>query len=288
VQGPLTDIFASVAPVQLADPAAFESALAELLARARAAWPQLSLSQDGFVRWIAARAKPDVDSLRALFAEDLYLAFGCAQHDGAALAALESAIQAAATAELRRMDDSGDLVSEALQQLRERLLAGPDARIHQYQGNGPFSGWLRIAAVRIAFNLRRRANVEVHAKRVLGAKLVEAPDPELEIIKQRYGEAVQYALQRALANLDVEHRQLMRLHYVDRVGLDKIAVMRRASKSTVWRWLAEARQSVLEQAKRILSADFGVRGDTLDSLLGLVVSRVNMSLSALVSQSEDG
>ena len=44
------------------------------------------------------------------------------------------------------------------QRLRERLFVGSDgepARLASYSGRGPLGTWVRIAAIRLALNLRR-------------------------------------------------------------------------------------------------------------------------------------
>jgi RNA polymerase sigma-70 factor (ECF subfamily) len=280
----LCEIFRSAAPDPPAASAELEAALVRLVARAHTAWPELGLPTEGLLGWIAARAEPDEPALAALFVEDLYLAYACAQQHRVALQKFDSEFLSSIDGEVQAIFGSVELLGEVKQQLRERLLTGAAARIQQYRGNGPLKGWVRAAAIRLALNLRHRSDIEANAKRVLGEQMLPTADPELDILKRSYGDAVEGALERALATLDAKQRHLLRLHYIDGVALEKIGVMHRASKTTVWRWLDQSRHQLLAETKRLLHDSLGVSAETLESLLDLVLSSLDISLIRLLGR----
>jgi RNA polymerase sigma-70 factor (ECF subfamily) len=277
---PLSALFAQLQP-SADSSAALEARLAAAVASGRAAWPGVALAAEGFVRWLAERAVDgDLDSLRT---DELYLACACSYGDVKAIEAFERRFLTGLERELRRFADSSEFVNEVLQQLRERLLTGPNARIRQFKGNGSLEGWVRTAAVRLATNSLRDSQVDRRALRGVARQVPTPDDPELEHIKLRYGAAVETALGRALETLAAERRYLLRLHYVDGLALDKIGALHRANKSTISRWLAASRQELLKETKRILASELGLAVDALDSLIGVVASRLDLSLSRLMA-----
>jgi hypothetical protein len=54
------------------------------------------------------------------------------------------------------------------------------------------------------------------------------------------------------------------------------------SQPTVSRWLAAAREKLLDDIKRALGARLGTSSAELASLAGMVASRLDLSLSALL------
>jgi RNA polymerase sigma-70 factor (ECF subfamily) len=240
----------------------------------------VKIAHDAFVRWLAERAPPE--NLRELPIDDLYLACACAEQDPAALASFDTQFIAPAGRAARRAGDPDDLVAEIQQRLRERLLAGPDARIRQYRGDGPLAGWVATAALRMAMNLRRNRATGQRAHQQAAREIPPPSDPEIDILRRQYGEKVESALEDALRSLDAEQRYLLRLHYVDGIPLHKIGTLRRADKSTVSRWLSRARAELLKETRRTLTAELGVGYATLDSLLGHLASNLDISISRIL------
>lgn len=133
-----------------------EGRLAELLATARAAWPDLPLPAATFLRHLAERfpeGSSPVISLQTLHAADFYLACACAHGIPAAHAVLDAQFLPKVDEAVARVGGSGGDAVEVRQRLRERLLTpeeGKAPRIAEYQGTGPLAAWLSAAAVRTA------------------------------------------------------------------------------------------------------------------------------------------
>ena len=83
---------------------------------------------------------------------------------------------------------------------------------------------------------------------------------------------------RALPSRD---RALIRLHYVDGVGLERIGTIYGVHKATVSRWLAAAREQLLYAAIGAVQAEAGGDTDEVASLCAFLRSNLELSMSAL-------
>ncbi len=107
-------------------------------------------------------------------------------------------------------------------------------------------------------------------------------DPELALIKRRYGAAFQDALRDAFASLAEEERNVLRLHFLDGLNLDAIARALRMSRATAGRRMISGRARVLEETLRLLGERLPASPAELQSLLEIVRSKLDLSLGALV------
>jgi RNA polymerase sigma-70 factor (ECF subfamily) len=264
---------------------ALEPLLEEVLAAARAAWPQLGLAEARFLRHLAERLPvdaPPAESLRAVHAADLYLACACAEGLPAAHAALEARFLSRVGPAVARVERSAEALEEVRQRLREKLLTGEGGRgpkVADYQGQGPLVAWLRAAAVRLALNARRSARRRERAEEeVLAEGAAPGGDLEVDYLLRRHREDFQAALAEALAALPVRERTVLRLHGVEGLSLERIGAMYQTHKSTVSRWVARAREEVLTGARGRLAERLRLSPTELHSLLRAVRSHLDLSL----------
>jgi RNA polymerase sigma-70 factor (ECF subfamily) len=263
-----------------------EGALAALCARGRAAHPDASISDETFVAHLG-RCGAAVDGPpETIFVEDLYASCACLQGDGAAIAKLRASSRIVLAGYLRRIDASTSFVDEIEQRLWDVILVGTLAappRLAGYSGQGPLAGWLGIAAQRLALMLRRHEDAEERAGKGAAAEAqLVSGDPELAFIKAQYREQFQRALSAALLVLDDRQRMIYRLHLVDGLSVDRIAKMYGVSQSTVSRWLAGARKSVIDEARRILAEELKLSGRDFESIARVMVSQLDLSLSQII------
>jgi RNA polymerase sigma-70 factor (ECF subfamily) len=109
-------------------------------------------------------------------------------------------------------------------------------------------------------------------------RLYPSPDPELDLIKLHDQTALREVLQAALQGLAAPERNLLKLHYVESISLEKLAVMEGMSRATVARKLAAARATVLTHVRAGLRQRLGLSARELESLLRFVRSRLELSL----------
>jgi RNA polymerase sigma-70 factor (ECF subfamily) len=272
---PLSCVFHAHHPQESANDA-LENALERLVAEAEEAWRAFRLAREDFVRHVAERVEGRA-ALEGLRAGDLYLACGCALGVADARRAFVERFGPLLDETARRSGsrDSGDVK----QALFEKLLIGPSPAILRYSGRGPLSAYLRVAATREAVRMERRARGPASDPLV---DRVDDADPEAMALKERYGPVVKEALQDALAKLTARQRRLLRHHYLDGLGARQIGVLMATHNSTVVRQLAQTREELLSHAHRYLERALKLRKNELPSLVRLVESQVELSLSRLL------
>jgi RNA polymerase sigma-70 factor, ECF subfamily len=180
-------------------------------------------------------------------ADDLSLAAACGAGSEDAIAFFEINHLLHVRACLRRLHMSDDVVEEACQILRIRMLVGPPPRITNYNGKIPLTEWLRLSGYRIALDLcqgfsRHRALEEIYASSYLGPRPC---DLDHDVDRSRQLPAVQAALERALASLPADGRELLKRHYLEGASIDVIAAELGVHRGTVSRRLLTLRASVL-------------------------------------------
>jgi RNA polymerase sigma-70 factor (ECF subfamily) len=260
--------------------------LSTLVKQAREQWPQFTLAPERFTGYLRARLAEGDDGA-ALHVGDLYLACACVDGDPRAIALFHEHYLAQLPRLLGRARAEPTALDEVRQLLATRLLVSVDgkpARLDKYSGRGPLATWLRVAATRALSNLRRsrdgRASVE---DRSAGEPHVVAnADPELALVRRRFGADFHAALATAFASLEPRERNLLRLHLVDRVSIDGLAPIFQVSRATAARHLAAARAALTERTVEQLSGKLRLRRSELESLIRDVRSKLDVSLSAVL------
>lgn len=275
------------------DARADEDALAALLreraAAAREAWPGVELSDAAFAAHVAGCAPDRTEPLAAIAAletSDLFLACACARGDGKAIRHFERRVLPLAEPAIARVDPSPDFVDEALHEVRVRLLVdgeqGP-ARIRSYLGRGPLSHWARVVATRIAYGLKRQRPPEQPAPEELFEALpFDGTSPELRSARADLAGPFHAAFSAALGGLDVRERNVLRLYLLENVPSEVIGTMYGVHRATVARWIAGAHEQVLAETRRRLTAELGVIGKDLDTLMRLAAHGVEISIATVL------
>jgi RNA polymerase sigma-70 factor (ECF subfamily) len=168
---------------------------------------------------------------------------------------------------------------ELLQHLRQRLFLGTEEtgpKLAEYGGRGGLERWVRAVAARLALNLRRDRKDERFAElgedELIGAP-IGAEDPELAHIKGLYRQEFKQAFSEALASLEPELQNFLRLYYLE---LSQLASLYRFSVPTMSRRLAKAREAALEATRSVLQRRLTVSADELASIMRLIQSRLTM------------
>ncbi len=220
--------------------------------------------------------------LAELRAADLYLALGCLSREQAALSTFERSILLPLQRDVTRRH--GDLdAAEVVQQLRTRLLL--EGRLADYSGRGSLRGYVRMAAERLALDLRRarRAGGAVpEADAPPAERLAPSREgPERRLVAFDAAHRVQRALSAAARELTPKERQLLRMHHEQGLTVEKIARELGAPRSTVGLWLVQLRSRLLERIRERLGGEQGVPGAEIDSLIASAQPHLHVSLSKL-------
>jgi RNA polymerase sigma-70 factor (ECF subfamily) len=228
--------------------------------------------------------EPDGPQTTPAFAEDLALARAAAAGDARAIDTLERGPLRQIGDFVARIDAAPAFADEVRQVVREKLLVGAapgqPGRLVEYAGTGPLGGWIRVVAVRVALDLKRAAGHERDgddADRVVEVAL----DPEMRLLRERHQGPFQDALAEALASLSPRERNLLRLHFAEGVTLEQLAKSYQVHRATVARWLAGAREAVLDRVARRLGESMGMSAGEVASVVRLLGSQLDVSLSRL-------
>jgi RNA polymerase sigma-70 factor (ECF subfamily) len=259
-----------------------EARLRQLFDDGRAAWPGIAVDSTTFARHFQERWRDTLP--RAPDAAELYLACACAQGAAGALAAFDRTYLSRVDQYLHRLKPSAAFADDVRQTIREKLFVGATARIGEYNGRGSLEGWVRVMALRVAIDLGRRRGENLPDLAAQGTP--PADDPELDFIKRRYRPHFVAALQHAIEQLSSEHRLWLRMHFVDGVTLDELAAGMRVHRVTAARRIAAARRAVMTSVRHLLRERLTLKDAELESLIGLVQSNLDVSLSRFLATAE--
>jgi RNA polymerase sigma-70 factor (ECF subfamily) len=252
--------------------------VAEATARARKAWPTVVIDDEAWARAAAGKLGNGVD------VAGLYLATACALGLPEAIACLERDVLPVARRALAARIDAAR-VDEILQRVRTRLLApldGGTPKIALYAGRGPLGGFVRTVAIRVLCDEENQGR-EVVRDDVLAA-IPEAADVEAELCRLDQQHKFREAFRDALARLAPRERALLRLSVLDGLSIDEIAPMYDAHRATIARWLTTAREAIAADTRTLLAERLGLGPAELQSLLGRVLSRFDLSLSRMLRE----
>ncbi len=81
-------------------------------------------------------------------------------------------------------------------------------------------------------------------------------------------------------------RTLLRMHVVEGVTLDGLAMAYGAHRATIARWLAAARSALLKGTRARLAGSLKLKPEEVDSLIELARSRLEISISRFLDSDE--
>ncbi|MBL4632483.1 MAG: hypothetical protein JKY56_01350 [Kofleriaceae bacterium] len=278
------------ASMSIVDSVSLESALASLCHCAEQAWPLLQMSRPHFVACLAQ--DHDAKSILAMdtkLAPAIFLGHACAAGEQEALRAFDAEYIGRIPRMLSHMKLSPSALDEIAQQVRFKLLVGSETdppKIASYAGRGKLAGMVQVVATRIAISISRKQKPEVGEEKLLGIASPET-DLGLHYIKQQYRSAFKSCFERAVATLSSRDRNLLRLHLLEKVTLEKLAVIYDVHRATIVRWLAKARQDLFAQTKTLLSSELKLEASDFASLMRLIESNLDLSTSRILSSSRD-
>lgn len=213
---------------------------------------------------------------------DLVLVARALAREPRAVRIVDALVRGAAASAARRLKADRATADEIAQRLSERLWIGrtgaPPA-LHEFNGGAPLSAWLKIIAYREGVDLLRRQ--QPAADDALIEHLVGTAEPQLAMVRASYVNAFKRAFSTAFATLSLHDRDLLRRHHLDGVTLEGLAGLFGAHRATIARWLARARQQVLEETRLALRDELP-EGANLDDVFEMIASQLDASWSRLL------
>ena len=275
----------------LVDPTVLRAWAASAVERGQLAWPGVAVDEAELARFATARLaslcseSPEQD-LHIIDASELYLAVACARGDSAAVVQFRSRYFDPVAPALRRRGVCSAQIDDVWQGVSDRLLVRHDnepARILRYAGGSKISGLVRVVATRVALNWLLRERRHTSAEEWLDGMPAGDADPELHAIKRQHRTELKEELEAAIASLSARDRMLLRLHLVERLGIDAIAGLCRLHRATAARSLARAQEALAAHVRARLIARWRITDADLPTLKALMDSQIDLSLPRLLA-----
>jgi len=252
----------------------------DLIDEAQRRWPGVELPAARVLEtW--ARLSDTVDGPAIAHASDVFLVTACLEKNPVALDYLARLTRGL----LPRFTGFG-LGEAQLQGLAQdtlsALVVGPQL-LKRYSGRGSLEGWLLVVMSRRALKLQEESKATVELDDVLLGSLGGPGAPELEMLKERFRGSFSQAFRVAIGKLGSRRRNMLRQHYLDQLSLDEMSVLYRVHRSTVARWLADARAALLDETRSEVSQKLGVDRHEVESLMRVVSSRLDLSAGFFLS-----
>jgi RNA polymerase sigma-70 factor (ECF subfamily) len=214
--------------------------------------------------------------------DELALARACALGDADALRVLHDRYLSQLPGYLRRFDP--EVARDAYQRFCERLLVATPARppgIATYAGHGALMAWLRVGVTRQALNERR--DQDRREQTLADDPVAEGALPELSFIRAQHRGDFDLAFVSAIASLDKRERTILKMCYVDRLSLERIGRIYGVDKSSVSRWLSEARSTLKVNTRAQLKDELRIADVTCDELVAQLEPHFDLTLSRIFS-----
>lgn len=270
-----------------AAPPELSAAVDELRARA-AALHTITLDAATLVDELRRRLGADLDAatVAALHA-DVVLAIVATAGDARAIAACDALATrelGVAAAKARATAAQADEVRSDLRRLLFVAEGERPAALATFTGRGDLRGYARVIVTRALVRRIQRDRREVTLDDEVLDAFTPAAGPEIALLRERYRPLVDAALRTGLAALSERNRALLRYHLLDGWSIDRIGERYGVHRATAARWLTTARDELGAAIRADLSTRLDIGESQVDSIVGLVVSRVDVSLERILAE----
>lgn len=274
--------------------ATLRTQLLSLHRQGQLAWPSVDFPLQSVAAHVGRHCPKEVEieaGLAALRGTDLFLAGACATGNIAALRAFDEHFLRQLPMLFSRMNPTAAFVDEMRQVLREMLLTaqpGRSPKIAEYSGRGSLTSWLRVTAVRAAVRQRRSKGEQMLANGndVPLEAVPNLANPELAYLKEHYKKEFRTAFHSALQKLTAEQRNLLRMHLVDGLNIEQIGALMHVHRATVARWIAGAREGILDNVRCDLQERLRLQNEEFESLVNLVRSQLHISIVRILEEKQ--
>lgn len=277
----------------VADPETLAKALWQLVEAGQASWPQIELSPEEFVTFLAKQLPSGLTlaELSSLRAGALYLVCALGHGHPVALAAFETEYMPEVRRTLLRLDTPEPVIADIIQALYSHLLErqnapqGAMAARRGYAGRGELKGWLCACAVHHAGRLNRRERRDVDLEQVPATVLPgQGKSPELALLTSEMKELFEAAFRDAVRALTSRERNLLRYQFLDGLSIDQIGALYHVHRATAARWIIQARERLASQTRKRFLAAAPMHTQSFSDVMALVHSQLSLNLVNLLKQ----
>ena len=189
-------------------------------------------------------------------------------------------IRAAAMRVLKDAATADDVVQELMLRLLDGTPSSPP-RLSTYSGKGSIEGWLRVVAAREAVHVFRVPSVEKKSG-ALDDNLAEGShaSPELHALQARCRPVLTETLRAVLKSLPDRDRSVLRLAVVEGVGIEALARMFNVHRTTMTRWVQDARDLAMSRARTELAKELRLSEQEIESYIRFAREEIDTSFSS--------
>lgn len=260
-----------------------DQAIDDAAAQAFAEHPRFRVDEAGFRAHLKKAGKNDAGRIAALNAPDLLLAYATLARDPAATAELDRRLVRAAKAAIGARAQDDDQRDELVQRVRDRVFVGKPPRLAAYEGEGAVVKWIRVIALSVAVDARRRDRPEQQdGDTALLTLASNDANAEAALDHTRYRGAITDAFKAATAALDPKQRLILRMRYVDQVTAEDIGRALGVHRTNAMRALDKATNDLHAGVREHLRKTLGLTARQLDSLLKSVRPSIAERLSRIL------
>jgi RNA polymerase sigma-70 factor, ECF subfamily len=260
-------------------PAVLEAAVRARVAEARALFPAIATPDDLIIRHVMAKLGEEGADLAGVRVPELLLACASAHRDATAIGYFERAYFGEVDAAARRFDSLPLTIDDVRQRLREQLYLHDPPALLGYAGRGDLGGWLRAVALHMLINVATRGTREQPREETFFDAVVDmTPDAEAAFLRQACRDEFEKAFSAALARLAPRDKLLLRYAFADGQNVDQIGAIFRVHRATAARWVAKARDQLVDQTRTELMGALRIEEGEAASIVRAALSRMGTTL----------
>jgi RNA polymerase sigma-70 factor, ECF subfamily len=217
---------------------------------------------------------------------EVCLAFAVTKGDAVAIAHFQKAYGHEFERSVARFSTLVPMRDDLRQRFWEKLSSGESPALLNYSGMGPLGAWLSAAATRLALNAVTREQREVPTEQTFfDAVVATEPDAERAYLKLTSRASLQAAFERAAQSLDAKERNLLKFAFIDHLNVDQIAAFFDVHRATAARWVAAARERLVQRTHAELIASLHVSDEDAASIVRAGLSGIGFTfLGALKAE----
>lgn len=210
---------------------------------------------------------------------DEYLRVACLARAVGAIGTLEANYIRPLRALLEKRYGDADLADEAVQQLRQKLLVGPEPRLTSYQSTGHLRAWLQVVTIRLCQDLLRQRNVRWARESPLAEDPPGSCGMDKRLEKRELDELFIAALREVIRQLPTRERHALRMHVLAGWNVSQIGECLEVHRSSAARWIAAAKERLGESVRALLRERLDLSARELDHLFDLFSTQLELRLS---------
>lgn len=246
----------------------------------RAGYPKVSWSEADFAgAWREFGVEVAEEPATLL---DEYLRVACLARAAGAVETLESHFIVPLRATLERRCGDAQLVDEALQTLRQKLLLGESPRLQTYQSTGHLRAWLQVVGVRVCQDLARQRGARWARESALRDDWpVNSPGVDVAAEREELDALFVEALRQVIRGLPARERYALRMHVLAGWNVSQIGEALAIHRASAARWIVAAKEKINDNVRALLAERLDLDHSELERVLNLFSTKLDIRLSRL-------